>query len=335
MKTLRGLRGGVVPMAAAAVLVAACGTAVASIDVSGTAVKNGMACSTTWTYDTGASQTLLSRACATMMGLLDGTGMPAAGTPMKNFNDGEVQTWCFDTVALACTDNFGNICVASTTMYVSKNNDSWATSNLLGRDWRKAVKGQWDDETEKVRWPKAAAAPAKPAVPKNDNPGGGVKRVYEDVRFFNGTNSAFCDMTYMTGSPYTILPQSVAAALGVIPMGTVNLPVNELDLYTRLAIAEQNLGHQVNFQLGLVQGFDFGLGPLGGPIQVLISNDSNSRFGVMGSNFFSGGSPDFGYIHQEDFDDQGNDAILYGPVPTPGAATVLGLAGLLAARRRR
>ena len=333
MKTLRGVRGGVAPMAAAAVF-AVCGTAVAGVQVSGTAVKNGMLCSAMWTYDTGASQTLLSRECAIKMGLLNAMGMAPMGTPMKNFNDGEVQTWCFDTVALAATDNFGNVCVASTTVYVSKNNDSWGTSNLLGRDWRKAVKGQWDDETETVRWPKAAAAPAKPAVPKTDRDGG-VRRVYENVQLFNGGNGATLDMTYMTGSPYTILPQSVAAALGVIPMGTVNLPINEPDLYTRLAMAEQNLGHQVNFQLGLIQGMDFGLGPQGGPIQVLISNDSNSRFGVMGANFFSGGSPSFGYIQQEDYDDQGNDAILFGAVPTPGAATLVGLAGLLAARRRR
>ncbi|MFN0012299.1 MAG: hypothetical protein ACKVS8_11725 [Phycisphaerales bacterium] len=325
---------GVAGLAIGAML-AASGTALAGVSVSGTAVKNGMLCSATWTYDTGASETLLSRACATMMGLLDGTGMPAAGTPMKNFNSGEVETWCFDTVALASTDNFGNVCVASTTMYVSKNADSWGSTNLLGRDWRKKVKGQWDDETETVRWPKAAAAPAKPAVPKTDNDGG-IKRVYEDIRFFNGPNTTFLDMTYMTGSPFSFMPLQTAIELGATPIGTVDLFNAFPDVYTRLAIAEQNLSRQTSFQLVEVQGFDFGLGPIGGTRQFLVSNDQNSQFGIMGNDFFqTPGSTDFGYIHQEDFDDLGNDAILFGAVPAPGVSALACVAGVVAARRRR
>ncbi len=323
-------------VSAACCLLASAGWAAAGVSVTGTAVKNGMACSANWIYDTGASETLLSRACATMMGLLDGTGMPAMGTPMKNFNNGEVQTWCFDSVALASTDNFGNICVATTTMYVSKNNDSWATTNLLGRDWRKKVKGQWDDETEKVRWPKAApAAPVKPAVPKPDN-GGGVKRVYEDIRFFHGANQSLLDMTYMTGSPFSFIPVQTAVALNATPIGTVDLLNSFPDVYTRLAIAEQNMGFQSMFTVVQVEGFDFGLGPTGGMRQFLVSNDQNSRFGIMGNDFFqTPGMTDFGYSHLEDFDNEGNDAIQFGAIPSPGAASLVLLGGLVAARRRR
>lgn len=310
----------------------------AGISVSGTAAGGApvMTCSEMWTYDTGASQSLMSRRCAMMLGLLNGAGMPVGANGARMFNNGEVDTWCYDGIAIAATDNFGNICVSSTTVYVSKANDSWAGSNLLGRDWRKAVKGQWDDETEKVRWPKAAVAPAKPAVPTTDGAGGGIKSVYENIRLFGNASTTLLGMTFMTGSAFSFIPQHTALELNAIPVGTINLLTADLDTYAGLAIAEQNLTHQSVFQIVQVNGFDFGLGPGGGSRQFLVSNNANSQFGIMGRDFFSGMVGNQQYMHHMDYNDLGDEAIEFGLVPAPStvAIFVLSGAGVIARRRR-
>ncbi len=299
------------------------GVAHAGVNVSGTACKNLQCCTTQFLFDSGASQTLLSRACANTMGLLadaNGDGTPDAASGSKSFNGGEVETWCFDSVALASTDSAGNICVTTTTVYVSKNNDSWATSNLLGKPWQDAVDACYRAKTNTVTWPwepPPPQAPAKPVVPKQDTKTNQVRPVLEDVVFFSGLGGSARDMVIYSGAAQSMIPQSLAFEIGAPIIGSVDLAEEDPNMLARLSIGEQNQIQQTVFPVALVQGFQLGLGFPGQPLTVLLLNDLNSDFGVLGADMLQGtdGINEYLYI----IDDQPPSArLVFAPVASPG-----------------
>lgn len=290
-------------------------------------------CGAQFLFDSGADQTLISRKCAMDMGLLadgnnDGTPDQAAGS--KDFNGGEVETWCFNNIAVAAIDNAGNNCVTTTTVYVSKNNDSWATDNLLGKPWQDAVDACYRAKTNTVKWPWEQPPPAAPkkvgaAVPdtkQNNN----VKTVFEGIRFFSGSNSAQSDMVVYSGSDYSIIPQHVAAQLGLIPSGSIDLAVVDPLLLDRLSFGSQNATRQSVFPTILVDGFDLGIGPLGSSTLLLVANESNSDFGILGANLLqeSDGVNSIVYASRDAF---GDTALYYTRIPEPSGLVLAGLAG--------
>lgn len=289
----------------------------AGVNVSGTACKNAQCCSTTFLFDSGASQTLLSRACATTMGLLNADGTPNGHSGSKDFNAGEVETWCFDSVALASTDSKGNICVTTTTVYVSKNNDSWATSNLLGKPWQDAVDACYRAKTNTVTWPwepPPADAPAKPVVPKQDTKTGQVRPVLENVQFFSGGGPAQCDMVIYSGAAQSMIPRNVASAMGAPIIDKVVLPLDDPEMMVRLSIGEQNQLQQSVFDVVLVDFFALGLGVPGHPLPMLVLETENSDFGVLGADMLqqTDGVNEYLYIIGGSI---GETRLVWAPVP--------------------
>lgn len=308
----------------------------AGVNVTGTACKNAQCCSTTFLFDSGASQTLLSRDCANTMGLLadaDGDGTPDGASGSKDFNGGEVETWCFDSVALASTDSKGNICVTTTTVYVSKNNDSWATSNLLGKPWQDAVDACYRAKTNTVTWPweaPPAKAPAKPVVPKQDTKTNQVRPVLEDVFFFGNFGPGAADMVIYSGARQSMIPQHVAMEIGAPIIGTVDLAADDPNMLVRLSIGEQNQVRQTIFPVAMVQGFELGLGFPGQPQPVLLLNDQNSDFGVLGADMLQGTDGVNEYLYIVD-DQDAFSRLVFAPAPCdsiPGDIDCDGYVGL-------
>ncbi len=300
-------------------------------------------CGVDFTFDSGADQTLISRACAMAMGLLadgdnDGTPDQAAGS--RDFNGGEVKTWCFNNIAVAAIDSAGNNCVTTTTVYVSKSNDSWGSADLLGKPWQDAVDACYRAKTNSVKWPweqPPPAAPKKVAAPVPDTKqGNNVKSVFEGIRFFSGSNAVDVNMAVYSGSGYSIIPQSAAALLGASPIGTVNLSVADPELLMRLSFGSQNATLQTIFPAVMVDAFDLGIGPLGTSTIVLVANDSNSDFGILGDNLLQIGDPTHAVLYASN-DALGDTALYYSEIPEPATWLLasLGWAGVVAISARR
>src|SRR5882672_10473187 len=153
--------------------------------VSGTAVGGsplGTCSDESWTYDTGAGISVMSRSCAMKMGLLadanaDGTPDQAAGSKGANKQPNgtfSLNFWCFNGIAIAATSSTGQICASTETVYVSKTDDFIGGENLLGQPWQDAVDGCYRTKTKSATWPwetPPANAPKRVAIPKPDKGG--------------------------------------------------------------------------------------------------------------------------------------------------------------------
>jgi hypothetical protein len=59
-----------------------------AVSVPGTVKVGNTTCPATFKFDSGADQTIISRACAQTLGLLDANGDAPANTATKDFNKG-------------------------------------------------------------------------------------------------------------------------------------------------------------------------------------------------------------------------------------------------------
>lgn len=305
------------------------GSAQAGIDLSGKVSKNGTDCNVTWTYDTGADATIISRAAAQCLGLLadgNGDGKPDAATNANPipFNDGEWQAWCFDNIGLKVNDSDGNECVDTGRVYVSDAAGFWGDQNLMGKSLRKRFKGSWDDETEKVKWreknPGNVGNNNKEVKEKSDPGSGKTKRVIEGTTFQNFTSAITIDCVFQLGLDWTVLPRHVVDELGAVPIGMINLQIQDPTGYALLSSSNSNPIQQQFFevvQIQLVQLDLVSCPPI--PVQVLVSDSANGDFGVVGRNAMPP-SPDPGQ-HLQWLDVAGESLLVLGPVlgdPCPG-----------------
>ncbi|MCA9293280.1 MAG: hypothetical protein KDA20_05645 [Phycisphaerales bacterium] len=322
------------------------GSAQAGIDLSGKVSKGGTDCNVTWTYDTGADATIISRAAATCLGLLtdsDGDGKPDAATnadpiPFNKDADGNAEwnAWCFDGIGLKVNDSEGNECVDTGRVYVSDAAGFWGNQNLLGKTLRKRFKGSWDDETEKVKWretkPGNVSDNNKDVKEKEDPASGKTKRVIEGTTFHNFTSAVTIDCVVQLGMDWTVLPQHVVNELGGgLPIGFINLPIQDPTAAALLSSSNSNPTRQQVFeivQIELVQLDLVGCDPI--PVQVLVSNDANGDFGVLGANALPP-VPDPLLGHLQWYDAAGESLLLLGPplrLPCPGDANGDGVVDL-------
>ena len=279
---------------------AACGSigcaavVLGGVDLGGGAAGFGMnSCpNQTWTYDTGASITPLNRACATQLGLFadaDGDGMPDAATDMINANAGSVQLWCFPNVLVVSKDSDGQVCADVTTVYVSKNNDFWGGQNLLGNAIRKRFKGQWDDETEKVKWREQFPFIREilDAIEKAINGLPKIRSVIPDIGVPDGTGIKRLDMAFFSGSEHSFVPASFVAQLVPPPpiVGEIDLagdPFLEL-----MGLEEFNPDGQTVFPVVELPAVDLGFsfGPVPGPFQALVVQGPGLDTGILGRSW--------------------------------------------------
>lgn len=319
-------------VAALACLALAAGTsASAQIDVKvdGKVEFGGKSCDVKFLFDTGAGASIVSLDTAVRLGLVK-DGKPVGNNGEKKFNGGELVTWCFDKVSLTATDSKGNKCTSEQTIYVSQKADDLAKDNILGVPWQMGVDACYRAKDQSVLWPwekPPPADPKKPASPKTDTKTGEIKKVF-DVGFGYSGNKAVADMVYMS-SPFSILPKSIAKELGAPVVGSVDLKSLSPDEYLLLSLSDQNLTLQSLFDVIQVDLFDLGIGPAGSLAKILVSDDLNSDFGILGDDLLQAEFNGATYLYSA------TEMSLYFNVPAPGTLALLLGGGLVACRRRR
>lgn len=261
------------------------GTA-SAVDVSGTACKNGNCCSDNFLFDTGASESFLSNACANQMGLnddADGDGTPDLASGMKSFNNGTIDTWCFPSVAIAATSSEGDICVSTETVYVIKDTSHGLSGrNILGRPWQSDVDACYRAKTEQTwwPWPQGKVVGQADFDLKTDRLGderGVLSNIYIEGR----AGGAFVDMTFSSGLPFPVIPRRVAERIAPVT-GRIDISSTKYrEIYSRLEAAGMNPTKQTVFDVVIIENFDLGVGPEGYPVKALVSDDVNSNFGVL------------------------------------------------------
>ncbi len=256
-----------------------------AVDVSGTACKNGNCCSGNFLFDTGASESFLSNACANQMGLnddADGDGTPDLSAGMKTFN-GSIGTWCFPSVAIAATSSEGQVCVSSETVYVIKDTSHGLSGrNILGRPWQSSVDSCYRAKTQQTWWPWPQATVLEQAdfdvkTDKRGDQRGVLSNVYVEGK----SGGAVIDMTFSSNLPFPILPRRVAEQIGPVS-GRIDISSKRYhEVYTRLEVAGMNPTKQTLFDIVIIDNFDLGIGPQGYPVRALVLDDVNSNFGVL------------------------------------------------------
>ncbi len=310
-------------------LAAAGALAQTDVKVDGTVEFGGKSCDVKFLFDTGASQSIVSLDTAIRLGLVK-DGKPVGNNGEKEFNGGELKTWCFDNVTLNATDSKGNKCPFKTTVYVSQKADDLSKDNILGVPWQTGADACYRAKGQSVLWPwekPPPADPKKPATPKTDTKSGTIKKVF-DVGFGYAGNKAVADMVYMS-SPFSILPQSIAKELGAPVVGSVDLKSLSPEEYLLLSLSDQNLTLQSLFDVIEVDLFDLGIGPVGSLAKLLVSSDLNSDFGILGDDLLQGELNGATYLYSA------TEMSLYFNIPSPGVLTLLVGGALVAWRRRR
>ena len=297
-----------VAAAGAALSLAFVTAAIAGTEVSGSASHGGNSTPVTWTFDTGADVTVVSQANANGMGLMtdaDGDGTPDAAAGSITVN-GTVKMWCFNGVTVTADSSAGQTCSSEETVYVAADAGNFlAGTNLLGEPWQQDVDACYRAKGKETSWPWTPPPAPTPTV-TGTSVWDAITEFFRNVFTVvleNSGASADVQMTAALGSDYTIIPASVAQSLGVRVTGRVNLMLAEPGLYGALATASLNTTGQVHFNIGTIGGFALGLDTPGYPVQVLISNDGNGAFGVMGNNLLKyqagGDSIDFRSANEE------------------------------------
>jgi hypothetical protein len=251
----------------------------------GSACHNGDCCSEDFVFDTGADESFLSRDCATDAGLMedgDGDGTPDASNGEKTFNGNE-KAWCFPSVAVSAVDMYGSTCTSTETIYVSQVGNG---ASLLGLPWQINVDACYRAKEQKYWWPCEGtdATTTNALLVKPDQKVYGKNRGVLPGIFLAGQDGVTTlDMTFSSGLPYSIIPESVARNLGPIE-GYTDLSVHHPEILHRLKATGMNTSGQTIFGYLTLKDFDLGVGAAGYEAVVLVSRDENSDFGVMSDN---------------------------------------------------
>ena len=291
----------------------------------GSASINGKDCAANFLFDTGASQTFISRDCATKLGLLDKDGKAVGNNGEKKFNGGDIDTWCFNNVNVGAKDDStpSNNCVSSQTVYVTKKAGDAADDNVLGRPWQEDVDAVYRSKGQKLTWMSPAPVPPakKDAKTKPDTKTGEIKSFFEGITLTGANGNAMLDMVYFAGSQYSIIPQSIASQIGT-DAGMIDLQTADPALYRQLQTASLDSTLQSVFHLVTISDYDLGFGHVSGSMNFLVSNASNSDFGVFGDNLLT--PQDLVYDANT-----GGQASLYQFAAVPEASTLVSVGALL------
>ncbi|MDJ0836305.1 MAG: hypothetical protein QNK37_07280 [Acidobacteriota bacterium] len=275
-------------------------------EFNGKAKKGTKSCNSKFEYDTeNCGKVFLSWECAKDLGLgtinghgtagtgddtFDPTGSPGSGSA----NNGAITYWKFTGIEVCVTDDAGNeCCVAGLEVWVVKNkagsNSIFTANSLLNKAWINGVnscssgagdqlKAYWsEDGTWQLEPPK------KKLEEKTDSKTGEVKKVGAvTVQGFGGATEVFT--TTSTLSEWTILPRSIAEAAGLEIMGEMDIAGTS----THRSLTSANMIGEGNtsFEVAYVDFLDDGVsGPQSG--MVLLNNDENSDFGMLGGDFLT------------------------------------------------
>jgi hypothetical protein len=297
-------------------------------------------------YDTenGLGGTVISQACAQMLALgtlnADGTFTAPAGTPMSNPNNGAYHFWEFSNITVTVTDSNGNACAVKQDIRVARDqvgaDKVVAGLNVLNQVWINsagaclggagaAAKGFWNPG-----WT-PPAPPKKADAGSSTDPTTGY--VHQTVPFTAGSGLATVTvpMIYQSLSDFTFIPQSVAAALGLVPSGSIDLSLSHQGTLDALDFDGLRNDGQTVYQTAFLPLLSAGLGDAQSGM-VLIADDANSSFGVLGGAF----ATIFGYANGAGTG--GNDLLFTpGPVPEPAslALVLCGFASLALVHRGR
>jgi len=230
-----------------------------------------------WVYDTGADVTLAP-----------GAVLAAAGFVVPNgfiMLNGALAA-CFANVPVGCVDSAGNLCTGTTTVYAFVGPNPIGGMCLLGRDIRKQWDGTWKDSTETVTWGNPGPLPPLAAVLgyRADSQTGVFHDVVDAVRLTAGAQTTLNDMTVLTNSNRSFVPLSVALQLNPVIVGVVDLLATDFDSLLAIYTAQQNQTIQTVFFEVEIDSALLPIGPDSGRVRVLVSDDRNSDFGVIGKD---------------------------------------------------
>jgi len=268
-----------------------------------------------WTYDTGngADGSFLDPTIAQQLGLgtwdaKAGVFTAPKGTVTANFNNNLLSTYCFTDVMVSAVDSKGNNCVVKQTVYVIQNRDGDAMGvgkqnsvlenlNVLNAGWINDAKAGLFGAGAKAtgRWPVDPAKvgiiiKAQDATALADAQTGTIQQIFNPT-VMTGTGSTGVGMLFSSASNYTFLTRSQAAALGLTVTGSIDLAATDPQSLAALMLSDQDQVNQTIFDTAVINAIDlFGtsnpddlLRSASG--QVLILDDENSAFGILGADF--------------------------------------------------
>jgi hypothetical protein len=302
-------------------------------------------------------QTVLSQANAAALGLgtLDAaTGVftpnndPSTGKPpiaSDEKNNGTVHGYVYKDITIKVTGSDGKACSFKQDIFVAKNqagaNKVWASDNTLNAAWINAMKGGifGAGATAKAFWPSIPPADAKPAKKAiDDNPSSDSRETFDvQLRGNDGTSNTL-PMVYESGADFTYIPLAEAQALDLtLSPSPVDLSSLDPDDLAALSMDDLDEDGQTLFYEAVLPSLDdaFGLAPAQDDLTVLISDNANSEFGVLGANAL-GNYAYYSQVDPSNPDGSGEDEFL-AAVPEPTSLAILGvaLAGFGFARRHR
>lgn len=136
-----------------------------------------------------------------------------------------------------------------------------------------------------------------------------------NVKLTAGTTQQL-DMVYATGVNYSFIPAHTATALHAKNVGEIDLAQKDPEVPKHLGLYNMNQTGQTKFQMVQVDKFDLGVGPAGGSVTVLVLDDKNSDFGIIGLNWPLKGSKKESYTYFANTAKYPKGALYYGPLPT-------------------
>ncbi len=298
-------------------------------------------CDTNFAVDNQSSLTIVSRSCATMMGLLDSSGNPVGSSGSSTANNGALSFWCFSDISVVAIGTNGVVCGTIPAMvYVSKTNDYPGMHSTLGTNWMQGVGGTHitvdASGAQTATWmqPKSHAGSYIDSDPTIDHKSGIIQQVYA-ATLTSAQTTIVASMVVSMGAAYSVIPQHLATSLGLSVIGSVDLSVADPDFLESMQLASMDLTGQTIFNVVQVPSVYLGIGQPGTMVDFLVSNDDNSDFGILGANALQAAIAgdnlfDLG-INQD-----GTSTLTYA-VPEPGTFILLslGLGGLAVFRRLR
>jgi hypothetical protein len=164
----------------------------------------------------------------------NGTFTAPAGTPSGPINNGAYTVWVFQATGVFAQDTGGLACgVADIPILVAQNqgenpgeakgNKHLAVKNVLNHAWLSRVGACLDIRTGDGFWfPGWTPPPARRAAVDLIDPATGVAQQTFTISLQGPVDMLTLPMTVSSVSPYTFVPQSVAATLGLQIDGSVD-----------------------------------------------------------------------------------------------------------------
>jgi hypothetical protein len=300
-----------------------------------------------------SAQTILSQTNAAGLGLGTLDAKTGVFTPNKDpvtgmvpalamKNNGAVTGYVYQNITVSATGSDGKSCSFKQDIFVAANqaggNKPFASDNTLNVAWINAMKGAifGAGANAKGFWPSNPPAPAAPAKKLiDDNPASDSRETFQFDLQGNGGLSDTLQMMYESGINLTVIPQAVALLLGLsISTTPVDLSLLDPSGLASLELDDLDEDGQTLFFEAVLPSLDdgFGLAPAQSDLTVLISDDANSEFGVLGANALS----DYAYFSAVDTsnpDGSGEDEFLVAVVPEPTTFALLSISAVLLAFR--